>query len=72
MLAVLAEFHTRRAQLLSRTVKHVVSTFPQDLPVPLVQQVLLPGIGVSLEPRTRSLPLQLAIGVWRHSPVHAS
>jgi hypothetical protein len=41
VLAVLEEFYTRRAKLLSRTVKHVVRAFPQDLPVPLVQQVLL-------------------------------
>ena len=40
VLAVLAEFYQRRAKLLSRAVKHVVATFPQDLPVPLVQQVL--------------------------------
>ena len=40
VLAVLEEFYCRRAKLLSRTVKHVVRAFPQDLPVPLVQQVL--------------------------------
>jgi hypothetical protein len=40
VLVVLAEFYTRRAQLLSRTVKHVISEFTRDLPVELVQQVL--------------------------------
>jgi hypothetical protein len=44
VLAVLAEFHTRRAQLLSRTVKHVCKAYPQDLPVQLIQQVPLNSI----------------------------
>jgi hypothetical protein len=40
VLAVLAEFYTRRARLLSRTVKHVINKYTRDLPVELVQQVL--------------------------------